>query len=187
MSDDNNKNDLSVKTPWGNLVKSQGIQDIIDSLKIDLASFNKRLRDLERTKSSLPSLDLPGGSSSKVSTESLEQVKNELNSLSVLVNRLAKDNSSASSMQSVESMTKSLAHNLDSLKSDIYVMNKKVQELEKIKPQLTSSNPDPNVTRALSAFDKRIVMVENRMSELEAKFEKFSAKTIQILEQLRKG
>ena len=107
LSNDNLNEDsiLSVRTPWGNLAKSQGIQTMIDSLKNDLALMNKRIRDIEKEKN---------GTS-------------------------------------------------------------------------TSNQPSESVIKALADFETRIKQVENKMSDLDSKFEKFSTKTLQILEQLRKG
>jgi len=104
MSNGNNKdeNTFSVRTPWGNLAKSQALQATIDSLKDDLTSLNKRIRDIEKEKSS-------------------------------------------------------------------------------------SNTSYDAITKILSDYETRIKHVESKMSELESKFERFSSKTLQILEQLRKG
>ena len=149
MLDDNLKEEsnLSVKTPWGNLVRSQGIQLSLDSLKEDINSINKRIRELEKT---VPSYNSP----------------------------------SPSPMN--EPALKTLSSRIDSLNDDFNSLNRRISELEKNR-KLPSASPTEGVTRALSAFESRIVQVENKMRELDNKFERFSSKTLQILEQLRKG
>ena len=48
MSNDdiNQESTLSVKTPWGSLVKSQAIQSSLTSLRVDLNAINKRINEL---------------------------------------------------------------------------------------------------------------------------------------------
>ena len=83
---------------------------------------------------------------------------------------------------------KTLSQKLDSLMTEIKTLDQRLTTLENTKTQGTNNNlaSDP-VTRVLSSFETRIVQVENRMRDLDSKFEKFSSKTLQILEQLRKG
>ncbi len=154
MSNDdiNQESTLSVKTPWGSLVKSQAIQSSLTSLRVDLNAINKRINELEKVKTSnsspLPSLPSP------------------MNDAAI----------------------KTLSQKLDSLMTEIKTLDQRLTTLENTKTQGTNNNlaSDP-VTRVLSSFETRIVQVENRMRDLDSKFEKFSSKTLQILEQLRKG
>lgn len=176
--DNNNDSLLSVKTPWGLLAKSQGIESELKSLREELSLFNKRIRELEKGKPSLPPLDLPGGSKPAHSA-GLQELKASLLSLEKRITTL-ESNQSTHSNQSVEAF-------LRSLNSKVETSSKRLDAIEKALSQIpTAKSTDESTTKTLLAFDKRIVMVENRMSDLEAKFEKFSSKTLQILEQLRK-
>ena len=147
MSDDDFKDDsfLSVRTPWGNLVKIQGIQSNLNSIKDDISTLNQRIRDLEQN-------------------NDLSQPTTPLN----------------------EAALKTLSAKIDTIQNALD--NKRINELERAKPlpSMTNSTSD-DITDVLTAFETRIAQVENRMRDLDAKFEKFSTKTLQILEQLRKG
>jgi predicted RNase H-like nuclease (RuvC/YqgF family) len=103
LEDNDNKSIKSVKTPWGDLTKSQGIQDLFDNLTAEITTLQKRLREIEKDK-----------------------------------------NTSVSTNQTFDSLSK-----------------------------------------AIMDFSTRFSSIELRMEELEAKFEKFSSKTLKILEQLR--
>lgn len=76
---------------------------------------------------------------------------------------------------------------LDSLKNDLTLLNKRVRDIEKDKSGSGSNQNNDSIMTAISDFENRIKLIENKMSDLDAKFEKFSSKTLQILEQLRKG
>lgn len=179
LAEDNNNDSLvSVKTPWGFLAKSDGIESEIKSLREELSSFNKRIRELEKSKQALPPLDLPGGSKPSDSA-GIQQVKSGLLSLEGRVKNL-ETKQGGHSNQSIEAFLRSLSSKVDN-------SSKRLDAIEKTLSQIPTDKPnDDSVTKALTAFDKRIVMVENRMRDLESKFEKFSAKTLQILEQLRR-
>ncbi len=149
MSDDNLKDDssLSVRTPWGNLVKTQGIQSNLKSLRDDITDLNQRIRDLEQ--------------------------QNDLSQPTTPLN---------------EAALKTLSAKIESIQNSLETFNKRINDLERSKPLPSmSGSTDNNVSEVLKAFESRIVQVENRMRDLDAKFEKFSAKTLQILEQLRKN
>ena len=175
--DNNNDSIVSVKTPWGLLAKSQGIESELKSLREDLASFNKRMRELERGKQSLPPLDLPG-QEKKVALSGFQEVQSTLHSLEKRLTNL-ESNQSSHSNQSVEAFLRSLSSKIDAT-------SRRLDSIEQTVSQIPTKTNDDSVTKALKAFDKRIVMAENRMTDLEAKFEKFSNKTLQILEQLRR-
>ena len=151
MLDENLKEEstLSVKTPWGNLVRSSGIQSSLDILKEDINLIHKQIHELEKT---VPSFNPP--------------TPNPMN----------------------ETALKTLSSRIDSLNDDFNSLNRRISELEKNRNKIPVSNqPTEGVIRALSAFETRIVQVENKMRDLDSKFERFSSKTLQILEQLRKG
>ena len=151
MPDNNFKEDnyLSVKTPWGNLVKIQGIQSTLDSIRDDLSAVTNRIKELEK------------GSNGNSNTSSISPMK--------------------------ETAIKTLSARVDSLQNEYISLTNKIMQLERSKPLPQIASPPTDITKALSSFETRIVQVENRMRDLEAKFEKFSSKTLQILEQLRKG
>lgn len=152
-NDLNHDSTISVKTPWGSLVKSEAIQSQITALRVDLNAINKRISELEKTKagnSPLPSLPSP------------------LN----------------------DAALKTFSHKLESLIAEIKTLEQRLDTLEKRQSQTQADNDNhasDAVTRVLSAFETRIVQVENKMRDLDEKFDKFSGKTLQILEQLRKG
>lgn len=150
MSNDEDST-LSVKTPWGSLVKSQGIQSQMNALREDLNAINKRINELEKNKSApvLPSLSNPVDDSS----------------------------------------IKAIETRIDSLAADFIAVNKRLLELEALVSQTNSSDQDQTldtVTKALTAYEKRIIQVENKMRDLDSKFDKFSSTTLQIIEKLRK-
>lgn len=152
MSNDDINEDsaISVKTPWGSLVKSNAIQSQITALRVDLNAINKRISDLEKSKtgnnSPLPSIPSP------------------LN----------------------DAALKTFSHKVESLTVEIKTLEQRLIGLEK--DQVDNNNhASDSITRVLSSFETRIVQVENKMRELDSKFDKFSNKTLQILEQLRKG
>ena len=153
MADNNSKDEtyLSVRTPWGDLVKIQGIQTTLDSIRDDLSAVSNRIRELEK------------GSNGRNSPSTVSPMN--------------------------ETAIKTLSSRVDSLQNEYLSLTNKIMALERIKPlpQLASPSPPADVTKILSSFETRIVQVENKMRELDAKFEKFSTKTLQILEQLRKG
>ena len=150
MSDDEDAM-LSVKTPWGTLVKSQGIQSHLNSLREDLNAINKRIINLEKVKAApvLPSMSSPVD----------------------------------------DSNLKALGTRIDSLGADFVALNKRLSELEALVNQKNFPEQEETidtVTKALTAYEKRIIQVENRMRELDAKFDKFSSTTLQKIEKLRK-
>jgi len=181
---DNNLNDdslPSVRTPWGNLATSRGIQLNINSVKDELNSINQRIRTLEQQDNSSEPTSPINEAALKTLSAKIDSVQHTLDVFDKRINDVEKSKPLPSlGIQSSAGNSQEIS----ALESRITNLEIRVRDMPK---PATGARPSGVSPQEFYALEAKMAKVENRMRDLEAKFEKFSAKTLQILEQLRKG
>lgn len=181
---DNNLNDdslQSVRTPWGDLAKSQGIQSSLNSVKDELTSINQRIRTLEQQNNSSEPTSPMNEAVLKTLSAKIDSVQHTLEAFDKRINDLEK----SKPLPSLGNQSPAgNSQEISALESRITNLEIRVRDMPK---PSSSSRPTGVSAQEFFALEAKLAQVENRIHDLEAKFEKFSTKTLQILEQLRKG